>query len=474
MKFRFSEWKGVIFGFISGNPTFKKSKCFAFAFLFFSLTIFAQPTNRILFIFDDSYSMYAPWNSNIKIEVAKKVMAEFLDSLKTIPNLELALRCYGHTTFFKEKNCKDTKLEVAFAPANTNSEKIKQRIKKLEPMGTTPIALSLGECIADFTPCTNCRNIVILITDGIEECEGNPCNVSVELQKKGIFLRPFVIGIGLDVKFADVFGCMGKFYDVSNEANFGDVLKLVLTEAISQTTVQVDLLDITKKPTETDVNMTFYDASSGQIKYNYLHTINHRGNPDTLVLDPDLKYNLTVHTIPPVEKKNITIIKGKHNVIPVDAPQGFLKLEIDGNFSKYYPTTIVRQAGNMKTLNVHEFGKSEKYIVGKYDLEILTLPRIKLNDIEIKQSTTNTIKIPASGNVYVSRGSLGFGSIYQDDGKQVTWVCNLNSAIQNEIIYLQPGNYKLEFRNENSKETIKTQEKKFTVTSGQTTNIRLN
>ncbi|HRD39567.1 MAG TPA: hypothetical protein PLC65_13115, partial [Bacteroidia bacterium] len=94
----------------------------------------------------------------------------------------------------------------------------------------------------------------------------------------------------------------------------------------------------------------------GQIKYNYLHTINHRGNPDTLVLDPDLKYNLTVHTIPPVEKKNITIIKGKHNVIPVDAPQGFLKLEIEGTLSKYFPTTIVRQAGNMKTLNVHEFG----------------------------------------------------------------------------------------------------------------------
>ena len=33
---------------------------------------------------------------------------------------------------------------------------------------------------------------------------------------------------------------------MSNEANFKDVLQLVLTEAISQTTVQVDLLDITK------------------------------------------------------------------------------------------------------------------------------------------------------------------------------------------------------------------------------------
>lgn len=472
---RISEFKAsALFGFYSKRTEFFKSRIILFAFLFSVFSGHSQITNRILFIFDDSYSMYAPWNSNIKIEVAKKVMSHFLDSLKNLKNLELALRCYGHTTFFKEKNCKDSKLEVPFAPASSNTDKIKQRINKLEPMGTTPIAFSLGECSADFTPKSNCRNIVILITDGIEECEGNPCQVSVELQKKGIFLKPFVIGVGLDVKFADVFGCMGKFYDVSNEANFEDVLKLVLTEAISQTTVQVDLLDITKKPTETDVNMTFYDANTGAVKYNYLHTINHRGNPDTLVLDPDLKYNLTVHTIPPVEKNNITIVKGKHNVIPVDAPQGYLKLEIEGSISKYFPTTIVRKKGEMKTLNVHDFGKTEKYIVGKYDLEVLTLPRIRLNDVEIKQSSTNSIKIPGSGNLYVVKGVNGYGSIYLDDGKTLTWVCNLNNAQPSEIIYLQPGNYKLEFRNENSKETVKTIERKFTVTSGATTSIKLN
>jgi len=435
----------------------------------------SQPTNRILFIFDDSYSMYAPWNSNIKIEVAKKIMGEFLDSLKTIPNLELALRCYGHQTFIKpERNCKDTKLEVPFATASKSAPLIKQRIQKLEPLGTTPIAYSLGESAADFTPCSNCRNIIILITDGIEECGGVPCEVSAALQKKGIFLRPFVIGVGLDVKFADVFGCMGKFYDVSNEANFKDVLQLVLTEAISQTTVQVDLLDITKKPTETDVNMTFYDANTKQIKYNYLHTLNHRGNPDTLVLSPNVTYDLMVHTIPPIEKKNITIEKGKHNVIPVDAPQGYLKLELDGALSKYFPTCVVRKKGEMNTLNIQDFGKTDKYIVGKYDLEILTLPRIKLNDIEIQQSTTNTIKVPTSGNVYIVKGGNGYGSIFADDGKKMTWVCNLNMSLQNEIIYLQPGNYKMEFRYENAKQTTNTIERKFTVTSAVTTNVKLN
>lgn len=435
----------------------------------------SQVTNRILFIFDDSYSMYAPWNSNIKIEVAKKVMGEFLDSLKNLPNLELALRCYGHTTFFKpERNCKDSKLEVPFDNAKTNYLKIKQRINRLEPLGTTPIAYSLGECTADFTPCSNCRNIVILITDGIEECDGNPCKVSIELQKKGIFLRPFVIGVGLDVKFADAFACMGKFYDVSNEANFKDVLKLVLTEALSQTTVEVDLLDITKKPTETDVDMTFYEAGTTKVKYNYLHTINHRGNPDTLVLDPGLKYDLTVHTIPPQEKKSITIVKGRHNVIPLDAPQGFLRLELDGSISKYYPSTIVRKAGDMKTLIVQEFGKTEKLIVGKYDLEVLTLPRIYLKDVEIKQSSTNTIKIPTSGNVVFSRLGTGYGSIYVDNGKQVNWVCNLNPALQSEIIYLQPGKYKTVFRYETAKATLKTIERNFEVKGGTTMTLNLN
>jgi Ca-activated chloride channel family protein len=452
-------------------------KTVAIFIIFNCIVLFSkgQPTNRILFIFDDSYSMYAPWNSNIKIEVAKKIMGEFLDSLKTIPNLELALRCYGHQTFIKpERNCKDTKLEVSFAPASKSAPLIKQRIQKLEPLGTTPIAYSLGESAADFTSCSNCRNIIILITDGIEECGGVPCQVSAELQKKGIFLRPFVIGVGLDVKFADVFGCMGKFYDVSNEANFKDVLNLVLTEAISQTTVQVDLLDILKKPTETDVNMTFYDAGTKQIKYNYLHTLNHRGNPDTLVLSPSITYDLMIHTIPPIEKKNISIQQGKHNVIPVDAPQGYLKLELEGTLSKYYPTCVVRKKDDMNTLNIQDFGKVDKYIVGKYDIEVLTLPRIKLHDVEIQQSTTNTIKIPTSGNAYITKGGGGYGSIFVDDGKKMTWVCNLNTTLQNEIIYLQPGNYKLEFRYENAKQTLNTIEKKFVITSAVTTNVKLN
>jgi len=431
-------------------------------------------TTRILFIFDDSFSMYGGWGSGTKIDIAKKLMGEFLDSLQNTQKLEIALRCYGHQTPFKPKrNCEDSKLEVPFAPAKTNFKLIKDRIYKLTPTGTTPIAYSLGKSADDFTPCDNCRNIIILITDGIEECGGDPCSVSVALQKKGVFLRPFVIGVGLDIKFADVFGCMGKFYDVSNEANFKAVLKLVMIEAISQTTVQVNLNDIFKKPTETDVTMTFYNQQSGEVLYNYLHTLNHRGNPDTIVLDPNLTYKMVVHTIPPQVKENISLQKGKHNIIPLDAPQGFLKLQTEGPNIYKSLACLVRKSGEMNTLVAQEFGNTEKLIVGKYDLEILTLPRIKIAGIEIKQSTTNTVKIPSAGVLSLNKGGFGYGSIYLEDGKKIEWVCNLNEKQQTEVFYLQPGNYRVEFRLQNQPEAEKTVERKFTIESNKTKAVNM-
>lgn len=434
----------------------------------------ANSTTRILFIFDDSFSMFGKWGNGTKIDVSKKLMGEFLDSLKNTPKLQLALRCYGHQTPFRpNRNCQDSKLEVPFDSAFTNCKKIKDRINKLQPTGTTPIAYSLGESVNDFPPCNNCRNLVILITDGIEECDGNPCAVSLALQKKGVFLRPFIIGVGLDVEFADVFGCMGKFYDVSNEANFKQVMKLVFIEAISQTTVQVNLLDTYKKPNETDVTMTFYNQKTGEIKYNYLHTLNHRGNPDTLVLDPDVTYKMVVHTIPPQVKENIVLQKGKHNIIPLDAPQGYLNLQTEGPLVYKSLQCIVRKGGQENTLNVQDFGTTEKYITGKYDLEILSLPRIKLPNIDLKQSSTNLIKIPSAGTLSINKGGLGYGSVYLENGKKIEWVCNLIEGQQAEVFYLQPGNYRVEFRLKTQLESEKTVEKKFTIESNKTTAISL-
>jgi Ca-activated chloride channel homolog len=425
---------------------------------------------RVLFIFDDSQSMMGQWQSGAKIDIAKKLLGEILDSLKKEENLELAFRVYGHQKRYPPKDCDDTKLEVPFA--KNNIDKIKQKLNSLVPKGTTPIALSLEACANDFPKSTS-RNIVILITDGLEECEGDPCAVSKALQSKGIILKPFIIGIGNVAENLKQLECVGSVYDAANEKTFKNVMNIVISQALNNTTAQVNLLDINEKPTETNVNMTFYELQKGIIKYNFMHTINSRGNPDTLKIDPLLLYKIIVHTIPPVLKDSVRLNPGKHNIIGIDAPQGHLLLSYDERSDFKQVMAIVRKNKEMNTLNVQAFNTKEKYIVGKYDLEILTLPRILVKDVEISQSKTTTVKIDSPGLATIVSTTPGYGSIYLEDTNKLTWVYNLNDNLQKETLLLQPGNYKVVFRSKSAKETIYTIEKSFKVSSGASSNINL-
>ena len=460
-----------------------KIKYFFLAFLFLlSASSFAQthqqrknkqetPVTRILFVFDASQSMYARWQSNTKITIARKLLSNLLDSLRNVENLELALRVYGHQYLYPPQVCNDTKLEVPFAP--NNIDRIKHRLKSIKPRGTTPIAFALEKSGGDFTPRPNCRNIIVLITDGIEECDGDPCAVSNDLQKRGIVLKPFIIGIGKN--FKDVFDCVGTYFDASSEEQFSNALEVVISQALNSTSCQINLLDESKKPTETNVNMTFYDDFSGLEKHNFMHTMNSKGLPDTLVIDPLLTYNIVVHTIPPVFANNVKLNPGKHTIIPISAPQGFLQLKIDGKLNSLKDLQcIIRKHNDAKTLNVQGFVNKEKYICGRYDLEILCLPRIYINDVEISQSKTTNVEIPMPGIAVIKKTTKGYGSLYHISDNKLNWLYNFKSSNPyQENLILQPGTYKVVFRSKYSDRSFYTIKKTFTVTSGKTTNLKL-
>lgn len=442
---------------------------------FFSFSQNVEPptfTSRILFILDASGSMHGNWDSGVKIDVAKNLLGEFLDSLESRKDkIELALRVYGHQSPRNERNCKDTKLEVPFAPKNAVN--IKNRLKTIIPKGQTPIGYSLLQAAKDFPADPYSRNLIILITDGIESCSQDPCEVSVELQKKGIILKPFIIGVGLETDYSKALGCIGNFYDAATEEIFKTVMNVVISQALNTTTAQVNLLDITGNATETNVNMTFYDAFSNNIKYNLIHTLNDRGNPDTVSIDPALKYKLVVHTIPFVTRDSIELMSGKHNIIAVDAPQGNLELKIDIKSGYKNLQSIIRLKDNTTTLNVQDFNSIQKYITGKYDLEILTLPRIMLNDVEVLQSHTTTIQIPQPGYITITNSVPGFGSIYTIENKEIKWVINLDESKTSSTYMLQPGIYKVVFRPKNAKQSCYTIEKNFEIIPGSGSSVVL-
>ncbi|MCF8276224.1 MAG: VWA domain-containing protein [Flavobacteriales bacterium] len=433
-----------------------------------------KPLNRILFVFDGSQSMFGHWESGMKIDIAKQLLNELLDSLKNVDNLELALRAYGHQSPFissTQRDCKDTKLEVPFNGGG--AWEIKKALERIQPKGTTPIAYSLEQSAKDFPPCSNCRNMIILITDGIEECAGDPCAVSLALQSKGIVLKPFVIGIGLDLELVDRFKCIGNYFNAQNERSFKDILNVVISQALNPTSVQVNLLDSNGEPTETDLNMTFYDLHSGKMIYNLIHTMNHRGVPDTLSIDPLASYRMKVHTIPSVTKDSIELIPGIHNVIALDAPQGDLVVKVQGKHDYENLQAIVRQKDDMNTLNIQRIDDKQRYLVGTYDLEILTLPRMYVPGVNVGQSHTTTVEIPQPGMAHIMRKTKGVGDVFLKEGTGLTWLYSLDPELTTESIPLQPGSYKVVFRPTGSKRAFYTTEQDFTIFSGKSQLVEL-
>lgn len=444
-----------------------------FLFLLLPLALFSQeaetgyePSSRILFIFDASYSMSGPWEGETKINIARRVLVEMVDSIENLKNVEMALRVYGHQSPVPPQDCSDTKLEVPFGP--NNAARIRQKLRFLSPKGTTPIANSLALAASDFPPCSKCRNIIILLTDGVEACDGDPCEVSMELQKKGITLRPFVIGIGNDPGFRETFGCLGHYYDAPSKEQFREAMKIVITQALNTTSAQVNLIDTDGMPTETDVAVLFYDQFSGKVRYNMVHTLNSKGNPDTLSLDQLSTYNVVAQTIPPASADSIRLIAGKHNHIGIDAPQGYLLIKCKG---KEYQNEkiLVKRPPDPKTINVQFMGTSEKYLVGKYDLEIPVFPLIYLKNVEIRQSYTTTVEIPEPGMMHIASRKPGYGSLFKvtKEGDQ-EWVLNIRSGVSQQDYYLLPGFYRIVYRQADLKSTVFSQIRDFEIRPGLT------
>jgi Ca-activated chloride channel family protein len=429
---------------------------------------------RILFVFDGSQSMYGRWQSGNKIDIAQALMSKMLDSLQSLHSqqLQLGLRVYGHQKPVPPQDCNDTRLEVPLGFDNFG--RIKKVLRSIKPKGTTPIARSLMRSAADFQPCATCRNIIILITDGVESCDEDPCAASRLLQKQGIILKPFVIGIGLDKNFRESFSCVGNFYDAADERTFETVLGIVISQALDNTTAQINLLDANKLPSETDVPITFYNHTSGKVNKQIVHTLNYLGNPDTVYLDPLVTYDMVVHSIPEVRRDSIRIAAGKHNKIGVELPRGTLELKMQGRTNYKELKCLVKQSGKNHILHVQDFNTSQKYLAGTYDLELLTLPRVIQRNVAIDGNKTTTISLPPPGTVNFSSSINGFGSILLQEGDKESWVIDLDPNSSKQSFTLQPGNYTVVFRPKTSQKSEYSISKSFNVSSGSITLVKLN
>lgn len=437
--------------------------------------VYKPSVSRILFVLDGSGSMKQDWNGKTKFNTAKELLFKIIDSVeRKNPNVEFAVRVFGYQFPREQRNCKDSKLLIPFA--KNNAQQINSKLSEVKPQGMSPIAYSIQQGAKDFPQDAKSLNSIILITDGEENCDGNPCNAAKELLAKKITLKPFIVGLNVDSSKYEKFNCIGTFYDAKDEPSLYNTVGVIIRQTLNTTTAQVNLLDHNQQPTITNIPFTLYDHYTGKMQYNFVHTLNEKGNPDTLFLDPVGVYDLEVHTYPSVRKESIELTPGKHNIIALDVPVGDLTVECYGASEAQ---VVVRSNSNRSKgvtpnsiLNVQSINEPVKYLANAYRLEILSAPEI-VTDTLVAAAANNNLRIQGFGTLSLMASEILQGSIYKEQPTGLQMIDRFEMAAKTETRKLQPGEYRVVYKPKGSYSSESTRSLLFKIEDGKTEVINL-
>ena len=159
----------------------------------------------IILIVDFSQSMWAKIEGRVKYLSAGEAAQALLNDLAAPSTSRAAmysvgLMLYGHRAPAPQHDCNDIELVVPPAPiTEAQRGRIMGTLRQARPRGVTPIAASLEQAAQALRyrerPAT-----IILVSDGIETCQRNPCEVARRLHADGVHLIAHVVGYGVDAK----------------------------------------------------------------------------------------------------------------------------------------------------------------------------------------------------------------------------------------------------------------------------------
>lgn len=188
----------------------------------------AASSSAVEIILDASGSMYKRIGDQTRIDVAKTVLTDLLQT--TIPaGTPLALRIYGHR---EARSCR-TDLELPLKPLVTADAL--RIIKSVDPQdrSRTPLADSLKMVAKDLEGAEGAK-LVILLTDGEDSCDGDPEEAVRDLKEQGMDVKLNIVGMAIEsdaakqqfAEWAKIGG--GLYFD----ADSPEALKSALEQAL--------------------------------------------------------------------------------------------------------------------------------------------------------------------------------------------------------------------------------------------------
>ena len=145
------------------------------------------------------------------IKQAKEVLKNFPESKK------IGLRTIGISVdsallaLLQNPNdlCKATSLVVPIKTDTINS--INSSLDSIFPLGTTPLEYSLSMAVNhDFTNNYYIKKHIILITDGADSCNGDPCRFIRQIMNTRKDIKIDIIAIGVNAEDFEQLNCLSK------------------------------------------------------------------------------------------------------------------------------------------------------------------------------------------------------------------------------------------------------------------------
>jgi hypothetical protein len=221
----------------------------------------AQAANdkSVMLVLDASGSMKAALpDGTTRMDAAKTAVAQLVSTLPD--NTSLAFRAYGHQSPQSAKNCKDSALLTPFDTVAKNKSAVIAKALSLQPQGYTPITYSLTLAGQDMLQQEAASHVVVLVSDGKETCEADPCAMAKSLAEADAKLVVHTIGAGVDEPTRKQLQCIasaarGSYFDANSSIELAAVVgKAAETEAVEAPAKPVVKTAISQKSSSTDQN----------------------------------------------------------------------------------------------------------------------------------------------------------------------------------------------------------------------------
>lgn len=194
----------------------------------------AEPTS--LFVLDVSGSMWGRLpGKQSKIVVAREVLSDIVTSLPD--TIAAGLIAYGHR---RKGDCRD--IEMVQKPRKGSGAAIAKRLSRLIPRGRTPITDALKMAGLKLAGTKDAATIV-LVSDGIETCKGDPCALAAALAKSNAKLNIHVVGYAVNARAQAQLQCIaekgrGKYFTANDTGGLTKALTRVKKSIVENKPVE--------------------------------------------------------------------------------------------------------------------------------------------------------------------------------------------------------------------------------------------